>query len=112
KTSSRLDPNEKKTWFMLGQAFSKTGRYGEAVDAYSKCLELAPDAVDALVYRSQNYLFLGNFGREAAMDAQRWLTLYTWRSQAAPYVAITAILGLRQAGSDSDALALTDQALK
>ena len=112
KACLQIDPNHKSARFNLAIDYSKTGHYSEAVDSLTQYLELAPDETNGLVNRSWNYIYLGNSGKAAALDAQRYLKLYGWRTNPSAYQAIVSIIGYRSAGMDAEAKASVEQAQK
>ena len=50
---------------MLGYSLRQAGRYEEAIGAYNRSLSLKPDFAEALEYRGEAFLKMGN--RKAAM---------------------------------------------
>lgn len=112
KTVTRRAPGNKSAWFNLGISYSRSGHYSDATDAFSKLLDLAPDDQVGLINRSWNYIYQGNFGREAARDAQKYTTLYGWRTSGSPYQGIVAIIGFRMAGMEPEAQSAILQAQK
>ncbi len=57
----------------LGYALRRLERYDESLEAYDRALELAPHYVEAIEYRAEAYLGLGQLGevREAYMELFR-----------------------------------------
>lgn len=108
----RLDPNYKNARFHLSNAFTSTGRYRDAIDSWTKFLELVPNGADALSSRAWDYLYEGSSGRDAALDAQKFLSLYGWRTNSSPFQAFIAIIGFRSAGMEPEAQAMLQQMLK
>lgn len=112
KTCLTMKPGHAGARLDLGIAYSKTGHYADAVDSFTKFLELVPDERAGLINRCLNYLYLGNSGREAAMDAQKYLKLYGWRTAPSAYQAIVAVIGYREAGMEREAQVALDEAQK
>lgn len=61
-----LDPDNAYMHYLLGSTFSLQDRLKEALEAYSRSIELFPAYVSALVNRGEIYLKLGDFQRAAA----------------------------------------------
>jgi tetratricopeptide (TPR) repeat protein len=106
----RLDPQYRNARYFLSDAYTKTRRYEEAIDSWTKFLELVPNGPDALTNRSWTYLYKGGHGREAAADARRFLDAHGWRRPTSPYLAILAHLGYREAGMGEEAHAILEEA--
>ena len=107
-----MAPTYRSARYHLSNAFSRSKRYKESVDSFTKLLELDPDNDEALGLRAWNYLYLGGSGLEAATDAERYLKLYGWRTEAAPFQMLIGIIGFRSVGMDDRATALIAQAGK
>jgi tetratricopeptide (TPR) repeat protein len=112
ETALKMAPTYRSARFHLSNAFSRLKRYKEAVDSFTKLLELEPDDDEVLTLRAWNYMYLGGLGLEAATDAERYLKLYGWRTESAPYQVLIAIVGFRSAGMDERATAVIAQSLK
>ena len=108
----KMNPTYRSARYHLSNAFSRLRRYNEAVDSFTKLLELDPDNDELIALRAWNYMYLGGAGREAATDAERYLKLYGWRTEQAPFLALIAIIGFRSAGMDDKAAAVIATAQK
>lgn len=108
----KLAPTYRSARYHLSNAFSRLKRYNEAVDSFSKLLEIDPDDDELIALRAWNYMYLGGSGHEAAVDAERYLKLYGWRTEAAPFQALIAIYGFRSVGMDDKAAAVIAQSQK
>lgn len=65
KKNVSLHPESWRSFDALGYFFTKNGRYGEAIDLYSKVLEFIPDNVVAINNIGANYVYLGEFDKAA-----------------------------------------------
>jgi len=108
----RLDPNYRNARYLLSDAYSKVGRYDDAAESWTKFLEIVPNGPEALTKRSWNYLYIGEHGREAAADAHTYLKTYGWKDETAPYLAVMANIGYREAGMNDEAQAIIIEAAK
>jgi tetratricopeptide (TPR) repeat protein len=105
----RLDPQYRNARYVLSDAYGKLGRYEEAIDSWSKFLEIVPNGPEALTKRTWNYLYAGGHDREAASDARQYLDVHGWRTQISTYMVILAHLGYRGSGMDQEAQAILDE---
>lgn len=108
----KMAPTYRSARYHLSNAFSRLRRYKEAVDSFTKLLEVDPDNAELISTRAWNYMYLGGSGREAAVDAERYLKLYGWRTDSAPFQALIAVIGFRRAGMDDKAAVVLAQAQK
>lgn len=108
----KMAPTYRSARYHLSNAFSRLRRYKEAVDSFTKLLALDPDNADLITLRAWNYMYLGGSGLEAATDAERYLKLYGWRTESAPFQALIAIIGFRSTGMDDKAAAVIKQTHK
>jgi tetratricopeptide (TPR) repeat protein len=106
----RLDPKYRNARYFLADCYTKTRQYDKAIDSWTKFLELVPNGPDALHSRAWTYLYMGGHGREAAADARTSLDVHGWQRPTAPYLAIIAHLGYREAGMSDEARAILDEA--
>jgi adenylate cyclase len=87
----RLNPNASaRTFAMLGQALRMAGRFEEAVSAYKKSLQRAPDFVIAHIGLGATYSFMGreNEARAEAEEIHRINPKFSmdyWAKISAPY---------------------------
>ena len=65
-SATAKDSSFHEAFSSLGYAHRKVGEYAEALAAYDRCLELAPDYAEAIEYRGEAYLGLNRID-----DAQR-----------------------------------------
>jgi len=63
-----------KDWFEKGYAFGIAGKNQEAVEAFTKSIELDPKNAEAYSFRGGDYFFLGNH-RQAIKDFDRAIKL-------------------------------------
>lgn len=108
----KMAPRYKSARYHLSNVLSRLKRYREAVDSFTKLLELDPDNAELISSRAWNYMYLGGSGREAAADAERYLKLYGWRTNSSPFQALIAIIGFRSVGMGERADAVMVQARK
>jgi len=98
---TQSEPGSATAWFVLGRAYSKTQRYPEAIEAYRRNLEIAPNDVHALnnlgnVYRDSR------LPREAMLayrDAVRIKPDYVeaWHNLGLSFFALKGAAGVTQA---------------
>jgi tetratricopeptide (TPR) repeat protein len=105
----RLDPGYRNARFLLSDAYSRAGCYADAVDSWTTFLAIVPDGPEALHNRAWNYMYLGGHGEAAAADAQQLLRTQGWRIEPAPFMALLAHIGYRQAARDADAQAIIEE---
>lgn len=60
------DPGNYGAWVRLGNLYFDTDQYMEAIDAYSKALEIQPDNPDVITDRGIMYRRIGDFEQAAA----------------------------------------------
>ncbi len=65
KAATKNSPKTAQTWISLGDALMDSGRYGEAIDAYQKGLELDPKNVNARVDMGTCYRGVKQFDKAA-----------------------------------------------
>ena len=65
-------PNHHPSWVNLGQPLMALNRHGEALDAYRKALELAPDNADANFNEALALLTIGDYRRGFEKYEWRW----------------------------------------
>lgn len=106
----RLNPSYRNARYHLSHAYNRTGRCDDAVESWTKFLDLGPDDRDGLQGRVWNRLYAGRRGEEVAGDATRLLQIVGWRTEHAPFLAILAHIGHRQAGARDEARAVLDEA--
>ena len=112
KEALRLNPDYRNARYHLSHAYSRLGHYGEAVESWTKFLELVPRGKEALHSRAWNYMYLGGHGEAAASDARSFLQVAGWRDEGSQFMALLAHLGYRQAGRDSEARGVLDEAAR
>ena len=61
-------------WFEKGVAFNDAGNHKQAIEAYSRAIELDPKYARAFIFRGIAYAFLGNY-RQAIKDYDRAIEL-------------------------------------
>lgn len=83
-----------------GRAYSKLGRYEQAIHDFDEVIRLDPQNASSYLYRAWTNLYLAR-GDNAATDALYYLGLKRWRDTHAPYMVIVAHLGFRQARQDA-----------
>ena len=108
----RLSPDYQNARYHLSHAYSRTGRYEEAVESWGKFLELRPRGPEALEQRAWNLMYLGGRGEEAAASARECLEVVGWRAKVAPFMALLAHFGYRQAGREAEARGMLEEAAK
>ena len=59
RQATQLDPKQSKALNELGYALRKTGAYAQALEAYNAALAMKPDFGEAIEYRAEAYLALG-----------------------------------------------------
>jgi len=106
----RLDPKYRNARYFLADCYTRTRQYDKAIDSWSKFLELVPNGPDCLMSRAWTYLYMGSHGREAAADARTFLDVHGWQTTRSAYAAIIANLGYREAGMNSEAQAILEEA--
>ena len=106
----KLQPQYRNARYLLSDAYGKLGLYEQAIESWSKFLELVPNGPEALTKRAWNYLYAGGHEREAAADARQYLDVHGWRTQTSAYMVIIASLGYRASGTEQDAQAILDEA--
>jgi len=111
ETALRLNPKHDNAQFHLSHAYNRTGRFEASVDSWTALLVLRPDLPEALQGRAWNALYAGNRGGVVAADAMRFLDRVAWKHESAPFMAIVASLGYRQAGDIPAAEAILDDAI-
>lgn len=94
---------------MLGDANYRLGRYADAVEAYDRLERIAPMHPGALQNRGYANLYLGR-GEAAAIDGQSALKVRGWQHESAPFLALLAHLGYRQAKREPEAKRILDDA--
>ena len=55
-------------------------------------------------------MYQGSHGREAAIDARKFLDVYGWLKETSPYLAVMASLGYREAGMNAEAQEILEEA--
>lgn len=90
--------------------YSDTDRNPAALAAFNQALRLEPR--DTSIYRSRAYTYLRiNRGDLAAANALAYLKREGWANDSAPYVALAAYFGHRQARHETQAAELLAEAL-
>ncbi len=107
----RIFPKYTNAYINLGAFYKELGRYEESIEAYSEAIRLVPKLPHTYLSRSHNYFYLGK-GEAAAEDAKAYLDYTNWNGDLAQFMVITAVLGYRQAGLNSEAEVLLSQAPK
>jgi tetratricopeptide (TPR) repeat protein len=79
-------------WFEKGVAFNDAGNHKQAIEAYSRAIELDPKYARAFIFRGIAYAFLGNY-RQAIKDYDRAIELdpkdaYSWGARGTAYSAL------------------------
>jgi len=105
----RLDSRYRNARYLLSDAYSRSGRYEDAVDSWTKFLAIVPNGQEALHNRAWNYMYLGAHGEAAAADARTQLRVAGWRTEVSPFMVLVAHLGFRQAALDADAQAVLEE---
>ena len=109
KRAIQQNPRDAQAANMIGEANNRLGHYVEAVEAYERLEQLAPLQAGTLVNRGFAYLYLGR-GEAAATDAQAALKMRGWRHESAPFLALLAHFGYRQAKRETEAGKVLDEA--
>ncbi len=60
------DPDNRAAWVRLGNLYFDTDQYMEAIEAYTRALELEPDDPDVITDRAIMYRRIGDFERAAS----------------------------------------------
>src|SRR5262245_27921792 len=107
----RIFPKFTNAYINLGAFYKEIGRYEESIEAYSQVIRLVPKLPHPYLSRCLNFFYLGR-GEEAAQDAKAYLDYTNWNGDLAQFMVITAVLGYRQAGLESEANRLLSQAPK
>jgi tetratricopeptide (TPR) repeat protein len=71
---TQVEPHNYLAWSLLGVAYEKLGRWGEASEAYREVVRLEPDYADACNCLGGAYALSGN--RSAALEAVKELRRY------------------------------------
>ena len=66
RQAGQLDPKQTKALNELGYALRKTGEYAQALAAYNAALAMKPDFGEAIEYRAEAYLGLGQLDKVKA----------------------------------------------
>lgn len=69
-----LLPKSYKIWLFKGRAAHQSGQYSEALQAYTKVLEIRPRTLSAMLHRADIYLHLGK-PSQALADYEQVLSL-------------------------------------
>ena len=105
----RHDPEEAERYREQGNLKRQEGDWSGAITEYTRALEIDPKDADAYGSRGWSRAIAGEPGVEA--DVHAWFELKGWRDPFAPYVALLGVLAERQAGHESAASAMLDEAL-
>ena len=105
----QLAPKEVSLYYDRGNARRETGDWRGALADYDRAVVLAPEQAETYVARGWSRLGAGVEG--ADFDARVYLKLKGWHDGFAPYMAILAALGARQAQRPADAERVLDEAL-
>jgi tetratricopeptide (TPR) repeat protein len=111
ESAVRLNPKHDNFRYHLSNAYNRTLRFETAVDSFTVLLELRPGLPEGLQSRAWNALYAGGRGAMVAADATRFLEVVAWKHQTAPFMAIVASFGYRQAGQVAGAEAILDEAI-
>jgi len=107
----RIFPKYTNAYINLGSFYKELGRYEESIEAYSQAIKLVPKLPHTYLSRCLNYFYLGR-GESAAQDAKAYLDYTNWSGDLAQIMVITAVLGYRKAGLNTEADILLSQAPK
>ena len=66
RQATQLDPKQHKALNELGYALRKTGNYTQALEAYNAALAMKPEFGEAIEYRAEAYLALGQLDQVKA----------------------------------------------
>jgi lipoprotein NlpI len=105
-----LRPDSARTYADLGYTYLRLGREEEALQAFGQAARLDPVG-GAHLHRSRGYLYLRLArGGPAAADALTYLKRQGWRDDQAPYMALLAHFGYRQAQQPAAAVKILEEA--
>jgi len=102
-----LDAQRAKDYYKTGEDFEEAGRVEDALEQYSKAIDMEPDYIDAYLQRARLYKKQGKF-EEAANDYERAIT-FDEKEEELFYLAAQARFSLAQYDS---AVSLIDKSLE
>jgi tetratricopeptide (TPR) repeat protein len=105
----QLDPKGISLYQDRGNVRREEGDWRGALADYDRAIMLDPERGLAYVARGWSRLSAGVEG--ADFDARIYLKLKGWHDGLAPYMAVLAVLGARQAGRAADGQQVLDEAL-
>jgi tetratricopeptide (TPR) repeat protein len=105
----QLDPSEVSLYQDRGNARREEGDWRGALAEYDRAVMLDPRRPETYVARGWSRLSAGVDG--ADYDARVYLKIKGWNDGLAPYMAVLAVLGARQAGRAADGQRVLDEAL-
>ncbi len=109
--ASRLRPGLAEAHLGLGLSRVMTGKNADAAAAFDALRKLDPSSTD--LYRRRAYVWLGHGrGALAAADALAYIREEGWSDQSSPYMAVAAHLALREAGRESEARTVLEDAAR
>ncbi|HEX8494347.1 MAG TPA: tetratricopeptide repeat protein [Pyrinomonadaceae bacterium] len=110
RQSILLNPKIAQMHADLGYVYLALRRDEEANESFKEAIRLDPN--NPYLYRTRSYIYLrSGYGGFAARDALTYLKWQGWRDDHAPYMALVAHFGFRQAQRASDADKILEDAV-